>query len=72
MYSFAGVRTTPRPLTALFGTFWMDQGVSLFDVVVVCDNASIHAGVKEVVALSDYVGVELIKLSPYSPMLNPI
>jgi transposase len=50
----------------------MDQGVSLFDVVVVCDNASIHAGVKEVVALSDYVGVELIKLSPYSPMLNPI
>jgi hypothetical protein len=48
----------------------MDQGVSLFDVVVVSDNA--HAGVKEVVALSDYVGVELIKLSPYSPMLNPI
>jgi len=50
----------------------MDQGVSLFDVGVVCDNTSIHAGVKEVVALSDYVGVELIKLSPYSPMLNLI
>ncbi|KUF82461.1 hypothetical protein AM588_10000386 [Phytophthora nicotianae] len=50
----------------------MDQGISLFNVVVVCDNASIHAGVKEVTQLSDYVGVELIKLSPYSPMLNPI
>ncbi|GMG15621.1 unnamed protein product [Phytophthora fragariaefolia] len=50
----------------------MDQGVSLFDVVVVCDNASIHAGVKEVVALCDYFGMEWIKSSPYSPMLNPI
>ncbi|ETI39043.1 hypothetical protein F443_15329 [Phytophthora nicotianae P1569] len=40
--------------------------------VVVCDNPSIHAGVKEVTQLSDYVGVELIKLSPYSHMLNPI
>ncbi|GMF36767.1 unnamed protein product [Phytophthora lilii] len=48
------------------------KGVSLFDVVVVCDNASIHNGVKEVLHHSDYVGVELIKLSPYSPMLNPI
>ncbi|GMF34846.1 unnamed protein product [Phytophthora fragariaefolia] len=50
----------------------MDQGVSLFDVVVVCHNASIHAGVKEVVALCDYVVVELIKLSAYSAKLNPI
>ncbi|GMF39188.1 unnamed protein product [Phytophthora fragariaefolia] len=50
----------------------MDQGIALLEVVVVCDNESIHAGVKEVMALCDYVGVELIKLPPYSPMLNPI
>ncbi|KAE9037953.1 hypothetical protein PR002_g6285 [Phytophthora rubi] len=36
----------------------MDQGVSLFDVVVVCDNASIHASVNEVTRLSDYSEVK--------------
>ncbi|KAK1935030.1 hypothetical protein P3T76_010796 [Phytophthora citrophthora] len=50
----------------------MDEGVSLFNVIIVCDNASIHTGVKEVAQLSDYVNVELKKLAPYSPMLNPI
>lgn len=50
----------------------MDKGVSLFEVVVVCANASIYAGVKEELQHSDYVGITLEKLSPYSPMSNPI
>ncbi|POM57655.1 LOW QUALITY PROTEIN: Hypothetical protein PHPALM_37803 [Phytophthora palmivora] len=50
----------------------IDEGVSLFDAVVICYNASIHTGVKEVTQLAEYVGVQLIKFSPNSPMLNPI
>ncbi|POM74371.1 Hypothetical protein PHPALM_8683 [Phytophthora palmivora] len=50
----------------------MDEGFSHFDVDVDCDNTSIHTGVKEVTQLAEYVRIQLIKLSPYSPMLNPI
>jgi hypothetical protein len=39
----------------------MEQGISLFDVVIVCDNASIHAGVGEVTRSSDYVGVDVTR-----------
>ncbi|EGZ21535.1 hypothetical protein PHYSODRAFT_299225 [Phytophthora sojae] len=50
----------------------MDKGVSMFDLVVVCDNASIHTNVKEITRRAEYAGVEFSNLSPYSPMLNPI
>ncbi|EGZ22552.1 hypothetical protein PHYSODRAFT_314137 [Phytophthora sojae] len=50
----------------------MDKGVSMFDVAVVCDNASIHTNVEEITRRAEYAEVEFINLSPYSPMLNPI
>ncbi|KAJ0392576.1 hypothetical protein P43SY_003430 [Pythium insidiosum] len=46
--------------------------ISLFDVVIVCDNASVHNSVTQVIEEPEFVGVEAIPLSPYSPMLKPI
>ncbi|GMF55510.1 unnamed protein product [Phytophthora fragariaefolia] len=50
----------------------INKGVSMFDVVVVCDNASIHTNVEEITRRAEYAGAQFINLSPYSPMLNPI
>jgi transposase len=50
----------------------VEKKVSLSDVVLVYDNASVHNSVKEVVRESEFVVVQAIPLSPYSPMLNPI
>ncbi|EGZ25650.1 hypothetical protein PHYSODRAFT_312017 [Phytophthora sojae] len=41
----------------------MDAGVSMIDCVVVCDNASIHTNVEDILHRAEYAG---------SPMLNPI
>ncbi|GMF55991.1 unnamed protein product [Phytophthora fragariaefolia] len=49
----------------------MNKGVSMFDVVVVCDNASIHTNVEEITRRAVYAGAHFINLSPHSPMLNP-
>ncbi|GMF48084.1 unnamed protein product [Phytophthora fragariaefolia] len=48
----------------------MGQVIPLFDDILVWDNVSIHTGVEEVARFSDYVGVELIKRSPNSPVFN--
>lgn len=45
------------------------RGVPLNEVVVVCDNAPVHSRF-EAVALER--GFTLLRLGPYSPMLNPI
>ncbi|MPC39809.1 hypothetical protein E2C01_033358 [Portunus trituberculatus] len=42
------------------------------DIVVVCDNAPVHVDLERVVAEEEFSGVEIIRLSPYSPALNPI
>lgn len=42
------------------------------DIVVVCDNAPVHVDLEKVVAEEEFSGVEIIRLGPYSPALNPI
>lgn len=44
----------------------------LSDVVIVLDNAPCHARSEEVFAEDEYLGATLLRLGPYSPMLNPI
>lgn len=46
---------------------WRQDGHELTNLVIVCDNAPCHARINE--ANTD---IEILKLAPYSPMLNPI
>lgn len=48
---------------------WENGGNQLVDLVIVCDNAPCHA--RLATALNG-TAVTLLKLAPYSPMLNPI
>lgn len=41
-------------------------------VVLVCDNAPCHSGLEEVLEEPMFGGAQLLRLTPYSPMLNPI
>lgn len=45
-------------------------GTSLNSLVIVLDNAPCHA--KAEIAVADLPGVEILRLGPYSPVLNPI
>lgn len=47
----------------------MARGVPLADAVIVCDNAPAHSRL-ELVAHD--MGFTILRLGPYSPMLNPI
>ncbi|XP_036325169.1 uncharacterized protein LOC118738354 [Rhagoletis pomonella] len=46
---------------------WCEMGNQLADAIIVCDNAPCHSKLHEVCAEST-----LLRLGPYSPMLNPI
>ncbi|KAH9142444.1 hypothetical protein AeRB84_013485 [Aphanomyces euteiches] len=46
--------------------------VSLDNSVVVLNNAPCHSGVEEVFLSEEFAGSCLLRLAPYSPMLNPI
>ncbi|KAH9123387.1 hypothetical protein AeMF1_005607, partial [Aphanomyces euteiches] len=46
--------------------------VELERVVVVLDNAPCHSGIEEVFSSQEFSGATLLRLAPYSPMLNPI
>ena len=48
---------------------WVEIGNDLQDLLVVCDNAPCHSRLNEVFADSPAM---LLKLGPYSPMLNPV
>lgn len=48
---------------------WETAGNRLQDLVIVCDNAPCHARLEEV---TNNTPVILLRLAPYSPMLNPI
>lgn len=41
-------------------------------IVVICDNAPCHTHLESVFMEEDYAGGKLLRLAPYSPMLNPI
>ncbi|KAG3108903.1 hypothetical protein PI124_g11882 [Phytophthora idaei] len=45
---------------------------SLDEVVVVLDNAPCHISAKDVFEEEEFQDAEMLKLGPYSPMLNPI
>lgn len=48
---------------------WENAGNRLHDLVIVCDNAPCHSRLEEV---TNNTPVILLRLAPYSPMLNPI
>ena len=41
-------------------------------VVMVVDNAPCHSNIEEVFSEEEFLGCEVLKLAPYSPMFNPI
>ncbi|XP_036343375.1 uncharacterized protein LOC118752589, partial [Rhagoletis pomonella] len=49
---------------------WTSMGNVLSDLVLVCDNTPCHAGLEQVVGSNG--SPILLRLGPYSPMLNPI
>ena len=46
--------------------------ISLNRVVLICDNAPCHAGLDDLFRECPYREATLLRLGPYSPMLNPI
>jgi transposase len=46
------------------------QGIQSHNIAIVIDNAPCHSRAEEAVA--EFPGAELLRLAPYSPMLNPI
>jgi transposase len=48
---------------------WQENGNELKDLVVVVDNAPCHSRLEDVITGTDAV---LLRLAPYSPMLNPV
>nr|CAI5841804.1 unnamed protein product [Callosobruchus analis] len=48
---------------------WQDMGNEVGDLVIVCDNAPCHARFEGVINNTE---ATLLRLGPYSPMLNPL
>ncbi|GMF33932.1 unnamed protein product [Phytophthora fragariaefolia] len=48
------------------------QTAPLDNVVLVCDNDSCHTNIEEVFKEDEFLVANLLRLGPYSPMLNPI
>lgn len=42
------------------------------NLIIVCDNAPCHVALENVFTEEEYLGGQLLRLAPYSPMLNPI
>ena len=43
-----------------------------YPVVMVVDNAPYHSNIEEVFSEEEFLGCEVLRLGPYSPMFNPI
>ncbi len=41
-------------------------------VVLEIDNAPCHSGIEEILSKPEFSGNVILRLGPYSPMLNPI
>ena len=41
-------------------------------VVMVVDNSPCHSNIEEVFSEEEFLGCEVLRLGPYSPMFNPI
>lgn len=46
--------------------------MNLVDVVLVLDNAPCHSRIEEILIEDQYRAASILRLGPYSPMLNPI
>ncbi|XP_036324932.1 uncharacterized protein LOC118738120 [Rhagoletis pomonella] len=51
---------------------WQQLGNNLQDLVIVCDNAPCHSRIEAAVAQHSDGMSAVLRLGPYSPMLNPI
>lgn len=51
---------------------WQDSGYALNDLVFVCDNAPCHSSMEAAVASNAGDLAKVLRLGPYSPILNPI
>ena len=40
--------------------------------MMVVDNAPCHSNIEEVFSEEEFLGCEVLRLGPYSPMFNPI
>lgn len=43
----------------------------LYNIVVVCDNAPVLSGIEYIAEEEEFMGVEIVRMSPYSAPLNP-
>ena len=50
----------------------MKSKTIMSNIVIVCDDAPCHTSLKEVMLEEPYIGGRILRLAPYSPMLNPI
>jgi transposase len=48
----------------------VDLGVITSNIILVCDNAPCHSRAEQVIG--EFQGACLIRLAPYSPMMNPV
>ena len=50
----------------------LPQGVSPEDTVIFCDNAPCHSRLHVERCITNHPGLQILRLGPYSPMLNPV
>lgn len=50
----------------------MREQYDVRSIVLVCDNAPCHSGLEAVFQEPAFEGAQILRLAPYSPMLNPI
>lgn len=51
---------------------WEGQGNNLADLVIICDNAPCHSAIENAVAIHSGGRSQVLRLGPYSPMMNPV
>ncbi|KAG3116783.1 hypothetical protein PI124_g4682 [Phytophthora idaei] len=59
-------------IRSLLRTIRDEPELTLADVVLVPDNAPCHCRAESVFEETEFLGAKLLRLGPYSPMLNPI
>lgn len=47
----------------------VERGVPRRDIIIICDNAPVHSRFE---VIAHELGIGILRLGPYSPMLNPI
>ena len=50
----------------------IQDGINMDSIVIVCDNAPCHSRIENLLEEEEFTGVTILRLAPYSFMLNPI